>query len=111
MGGGDITPSLYLNWVWGGISPPVRETVEKGVDFPPGGDIPPLCLYGLGQPVDADGSTSASITELGSTLGSTTELETTSTAEESIDISLKLKAMWLQCGNDHPTITLTITTA
>ena len=49
--GGDITPSLYINWVWGGYHPPVRESVENGVDFPPGGDIPPLCLYGLGQPV------------------------------------------------------------
>lgn len=25
--------------------------MEKGVDFHPGGDIHPLCLYGFGQPV------------------------------------------------------------
>ena len=28
--------------------------MEKGVDFHPGGDIHPLCLYGLGQPVLGD---------------------------------------------------------
>ena len=28
--------------------------MEKGVDFHPGGDIHPLCLYGLGQPVKED---------------------------------------------------------
>ena len=35
----------------GEISPPFWDTMEKGVDFHPGGDIHPLCLYGLGQPV------------------------------------------------------------
>ena len=29
--------------------------MEKGVDFHPGDDIHPLCLYGLGQPVVNNG--------------------------------------------------------
>ena len=47
------------------------------------------------------GSPSDSTTDAGgSPTGFTTEPETSSTVEESIDISLKLKGMWLQCRND-----------
>ena len=47
------------------------------------------------------GSPSDSTTDDGgSPTGSTTEPETSSTVEESVDISLKLKGLWLQCRND-----------
>ena len=51
----DITPPLSSLTLYGGISPPFWNTMEKGVDFHPGDDVHPLCLYGLGQPVVNNG--------------------------------------------------------
>ena len=52
----------------GGISPPVLKCAEKGGDFPPGGDITPLSLYGLDQRVRDTRDTTAAAIQLTSWL-------------------------------------------
>ena len=50
-----ISPPLSSLTLYGGDITPFLEHYGEGVDFHPGDDIHPLCLYGLGQPVVNNG--------------------------------------------------------